>query len=316
MSTLVHQFKYKIEEPLYVIGVLSNTARYHSRIRLARDWVAQMEATKGIKVYLVETAHGDNHHEITEAANPQHIQLRTKTNAWIKEGMINIGARALPRDWRYMAWCDMDVAFRNPDWAQQTIQELQHFPIVQPWAQCVDLGPNGSILKTHQSFGYLHTAGIPKQRNHTEPYAYGHTGYAWACTRTFWEAVQGLPDFCILGSADSHCAWAAIGDGRATVHGKMSASYFRRIREWEVRALRITHGNVGFVPGRIEHSWHGSKIRRQYRERWEILVAHGYDPDVHLTYDEQGLVKLTGAHELDASIHQYNVSRNEDSVDE
>jgi hypothetical protein len=313
---ITQQFKHKIAEPLYVIGVVSNAARYHSRIRLAREWVKRMEATAGVKVYLVETAYGDNHHEIAHHDNPCHLQLRTKTNAWVKESMINLGVRMLPRNWKYMAWIDMDVEFRNPDWAQQTIQELQHFAIVQPWANCVDLGPHGSILKTHHSFGYLHASGIPKQRNHTEPYAYGHTGYAWACTRTLWESVGGLPDFCILGSADSHAAWAAIGDAKPTIHGRMSHSYFRRIHEWQIRAMRITHGHVGFVPGRIEHSWHGSKKQRQYRERWQILVDHGYCPDMDLMYDEQGLVKLTGKHGLEAAIHQYNVSRQEDSVDE
>ncbi len=316
MTHLKHQFYHKIEEPLYVIGVMSNSARYHSRVRLARNWLEQMNATPGVKVYLVEAVYGDNKHELAEDNNPAHLCLRTNTNAWIKESMIRLGVRMLPRDWKYLAWIDMDVEFRNDDWAHQTIQELQHYPLVQPWAQCVDLGPNGSILKTHQSFSYLHAAGIPKQHNQFEPYAYGHTGYAWACTRNFWEATGGLPDFCILGSADHHSAWAAIGDTKGTIHGKMAASYFRRIREWQMAAMRVTHGHVGFVPGRIEHSWHGSKASRQYRERWQILIDHGFDPDVHLMHDEQGLIKIIGNHALDNAIHQYNVSRNEDSLDE
>jgi hypothetical protein len=302
---------------LHVIGVVSNPVRYHSRYRLAREWQEQMAATPNVRLHMVETAFGDRHHEVTETSNVDHLQLRTRSEIWIKESMINVGMRhLLPRDWKYVAWVDADIAFRDPNWAQETLHQLQHFEVVQPWQHCADLGAQGSIMQTHESFGYVHQRGVQKQRAPFEPYAYAHSGFAWACTRKFWEAVGGLLDFCILGSADHHMAWAMIGDTDGTIHRKMSPSFFAKVRDWQERAMRVTQGQIGFTPGRIEHAFHGPKKRRYYRERWQILVDHGFDPVRDLMYDEQGLVQLVGKPALEQALRVYNRSRFEDSIEE
>lgn len=307
----------KSDNTLHVIGVISNPVRYHSRYRIARDWIEAMSATKHVSLYIVEAAFGDRHHEVTSTANEQHLQLRTASEAWIKENMINLGVRhLLPRDWKYLAWVDCDVFFRDPNWAQETMHQLQHWPVVQPWMQCVDLGFQGNVFQTHQSFGYLHQTGVRKQRWSGEPYAYGHSGFAWACTRTFWEQVGGLIDFAILGSADHHMAWAMVGDVESTIHRKMHPSFFRMCREWQTKAIRVTHKQVGFVPGRIEHQFHGPKKRRYYRERWDVLVQHNYNPDVDLMHDSQGIVQIANKHDLEQAIRVYNRSRYEDSIEE
>jgi hypothetical protein len=301
------------DNTLHVIGVVSNTEGYHSRLRLARDWLARLEGTPNVAVHLVEAAHGDRHHELDGVSH----RVRINSNAWIKENLINLGVRhCLPPDWRYLAWLDTDVEFRDPNWAQHTLHQLQHFAVLQPWQHCADLGPNGSILKTHESFGFVDQKGQRKQRSPGEPYAYAHSGYAWACRRDFWEAVGGLLDFCILGSADHHMAWAMIGEAEATVHRAMSAAYLRRCKEWQARAVRVTGGEVGFVPGRIEHHFHGPKARRYYRERWQILVDAGFNPDTDLMHDAQGVIQIVGKPKLEAAIRKYNRARCEDSIEE
>jgi hypothetical protein len=305
---------------LHVVGVISNPVRYHSRYRLARKWIEEMAVTKNVELHIVETAYGDREHELKELCDSlgvNFLPLRTKSEIWIKENMINLGVRhLLPRDWRYMAWVDADVFFRDPSWALDTVHQLQHYPVIQPWSDCVDLGPNGEIMRHFKSFGSQHQRRVPKQMHPSQPYEYAHTGFAWACTRAFWENVGGMPDFCILGSADHHAAFACIGEVRNTIHRKMTEAFFRKLCEWQVRAIRITHKEVGYIPGRIEHSFHGSKKRRFYRERWEILCQHQYDPDKDIRYDEQGLLLLEGKPSLEHEIHRYNVSRREDSVDQ
>lgn len=317
MSHIVNQIQsagVQQSNVLHVVGVVSNPARWHSRYRLAREWQEAMRATPGVQLHTVETAFGDRHHEVTSSDD---LQLRTKSEAWIKESMINLGVRdLLPKDWKYVAWVDADVAFRNPGWAQETIHQLQHFHVVQPWQQCTDLGFQGDILGTFNSFGLLHQKGTVKQRHSGEPYLYAHSGFAWACTRAFWEQVGGLVDFAILGSADHHMAWAMIGEVDSTIHRGMAPSFFRRLREWQDRAVRLTHKQVGFTPGRIEHAFHGPKKRRYYRERWQVLVDHGFDPDKDLIRDEQGLIQIVGKPALEHAILQYNRSRFEDSIDE
>lgn len=304
------------ETTLHVIGVISNPCRYQARYRLAREWLKAMEATSHVQVYLVETAFGDRFHEIREEMNPRHLGLRNQSPIWIKESMINLGVKyLLPRSWQYLAWVDCDVFFKNPNWALDTLHELQHRPIIQPWQDCIDLGPRGEILEVHRSFGYIIANHIRRQRKPGEPYRFGHPGFAWATRRDFWEATQGLMDFAILGSGDHHMATALVNEVDTSVHNRMSSGFKRKCHEWQKKAFRACQGNVGYLPNIIEHRFHGSKKKRYYRERWEILVQHGYDPYEHLSYDSQGLVKLLNQEPLERAIHDYNLSREEDSID-
>lgn len=308
------------DNTLHVVGVISNTERYHSRYRLAREWIERTKNTPNVKLHVVETAFGDRQHEL-EDPEVDFLRLRTRTHAWIKENMINLGVRYLvPRDAKFICWEDCDVEHRDPNWARETIHQLQHTPILQPWQTCSDLGPNGSVFQTHSSFGFVDQAGLKRHPQQgipgTESYVYAHSGFSWACTRAFWEEVGGLLDIAILGSADHHMAWAVVGDVEKTVNVKMGPSYHAACREWQVKARRASGGEVGFVPGRLEHHFHGPKKRRYYRERWQILVDHKFDPLTDLRRDEQGVIYIHGKPELEKAIRQYNRSRLEDSIEE
>lgn len=305
------------DSTLHVVGVISNYAKFHTRYRLYRDWLAEMESTPNVAVYTVETAFGDRKFEVTDPNNPRHLQLRTDQEIWNKENMINLGVKYLvPRTARYLCWSDCDISFENKDtWALETIHMLQHFALVQPWSDCIDLGPKKTIYQTFKSFGFQHQRRIPKQMHPSQPYQYAHSGFAWACTRNFWEAVGGLPDFCILGSADHHSAFAAIGEVLNTIPKNMKPSFARKLVEWQSKATLVTKGEVGFVACLIKHFFHGPKARRKYRERWPILSSNGYDPDTDLMYDHQGVIKLIGKPKLLHDIHNYNVERIEDSTE-
>ena len=178
-------------------------------------------------------------------------------------------------------------------------------------------------MRHYRSFGFQHQARKPKQKHKGETYyEYAHSGFGWACTRTFVEAMIGaggsngpMMDWAILGSADHHMAWAMIGDTKATIHKMMHKSFFRKCYEWEARATRVTKKEVGFVSGFIQHKFHGPKNRRYYRERWATLAENKYDPDTMLTHDSQGIAILTGNHKLEHDIYLYNLSRIEDSIE-
>lgn len=313
------------DNTLHVIGVTSNPVRYHSRYRLTREWIEQMRATAHVELYVVETAFGDRQHEIADVADDRQLQLRTNSEIWIKESMINLGVRhLLPHNWKYVAWVDTDILFRDAHWAQETLHQLQHFPIIQPWQQCADLGFNGNIMQTHQSLGWLQQGASAAARKAAttpalefdDPYRAGHTGYAWACTRRFWEQTNGLLDHCILGSADNHMGRACIGETHKTIHGKMHPNFHKRALEWQERALVLTHGQLGYARGRIEHAFHGPKAKRYYNTRWQILIDHQFDPATDIMHDEQGLVQLVGKPALEQAVRQYNRSRSEDSIEE
>jgi len=313
-----HRPDLRTDNTLHVVTTVTNPARWHSRYRLARDFIARMEATPNVKLYVVEGAYGERHHELTQKDQPNHLQLRLDSEIWVKENLINLGVRyLLPRDWNYLAWVDADVEFRDPNWAQEAMHQLQHFAVIQPWQHCNDLGYHGDILQTFSSLGWLTQKGVKVQRHSGEHgVPYGHSGFAWACRRDFWEAVQGLPDFCVAGSGDHHAAWACLGDVDSTIHGKMLPSWSRRLHEWQERALRVTHGEVGFSVGRIEHYWHGSKKNRFYRERWQLLIDTKFDADKHLMYDKSGVIRLIDKPDLEHAMRGYMRSRREDDINE
>jgi hypothetical protein len=56
--------------------------------------------------------------------------------------------------------------------------------------------------------------------------------------------------------------------------------------------------------------------RRFYKERWKLLVEHGFDPVKDLMRDAQGVIQLVGKPKLEQAIRQYNRSRYEDSIEE
>lgn len=313
------------ENALHVVGVCSNPVRYNSRYRLAREWIKQMLHTENVKLTIVEAAHGDRHHEI-EQIYPEHtfdsFRVRTNSYAWIKESMINLAFRHIVSKHphaKYFAWVDMDVFFKDPYWAQEAMHQLQHYEVMQPWSDALNLGPHGEILEHHKSFGWKF------QRNKNPScfdYKWAHTGYAWACTRSFIEKMWGaggasgpLMDWAILGSADHHMARAMMGEVVKSINGQMHPAFFRKCLEWQMMALKACHRDIGFQKGRIEHMFHGPMNRRYYVERWQILVDNHYNPDENLTHDDQGLAIVVGNKKLEQAIHQYNMSRAEDSID-
>lgn len=325
INTAIKHHELKSDSTLHVIGVVSNPARYHSRYRIAREWIVKMETTPNVRLHLVELALGDRHHEVVSADEPRHLLLRSSADLWHKENLINLGERRLlPRDWKYLLWCDADVFFARENWALETIHELQHYPVIQPWTECVDLGIHGNALNLFRSFSSLSKRLEPRPDRHgvfqgaatPYQYQYGHSGFAWACTREFWENTGGLIDWAVLGSADHHMAWSMLGKVEWSIHQKMSLGFREKCLDWQRAAFRMTGGHLGCVPGRIEHRFHGSKKRRFYRERWDVLIRHGFDPNRDLRRDAQGVLHLTGKPHLEAEIRAYMRARNEDSIDE
>jgi hypothetical protein len=316
----IHNKQLDNDNTLHVIGVLTNYVRWHSRYRLARKWIAEMLATPNVKLYLVEAAYKDRKFEITDAHNPHHLQVRTGSEIWIKENLATLAFdRLLPKGWKNAAWVDMDIHFRNPNWAQEALHQLQHYDIIQPWSHAVDLDAYGGIHGSYTSFGYLCANNLPMHHGKGKVgYTYAHSGFAWACTRHFYENIRELIQFCIVGAGDHHMAWGCLGKIRETIHKGMCPEYYEMCDEWQRKATRACNKLVGYSHGRIEHMFHGPKERRQYWNRWEILERNKFNPKTDLCYDSQGVLQLCGTNKvsLEHDIMRYNRQRIEDSIEQ
>ena len=306
---------------LHVVTCVSNPIRWHSRVKLYRDFAAHM-LDSGVKLTTVECAFGERPFEIADIPHVNHIGVRASGSAlvWSKENLLNIGIARLPADAHYIATLDADITFRRKNWAAETVHALQHYDVVQPWGDCYDLGPNGEHLELHRSFCRLvhEDAPITQGPNAGKSYAqFGHPGYAWAWTRRALDCVGGLVETAGLGAADHHMALALIGRVDDSIPGNLTDGYKAPLRLWQSRAERHICRNIGYIQGTIEHAFHGAKSGergRKYVERWEILAKYRFDPATDTRKNTFGVLELAGNKPgLRHAIDRYYRQRAEDS---
>lgn len=318
---------YSGDAVLHVCIVISNPVRYASRYKLFEAFKSQVEGGH-IELWVAEVAYGNRPFVITERDNDHHLQLRTSHEIWHKEDALNklFAHVASERpDAEYFAWVDADVTFVRPDWAYETLQQLQHYDVVQMFSDAQDVGPKFELLeKRFKGFVWSY---YNDPTFHTAPgvrFGYssdGHPGYAWAARRSAIDTMGGLIDFAIAGGADRHMACGLIGTiERSTPYKQATIDQLApRFREmlysWQEQAL-LLRKNIGYVDGLINHHWHGRKQDRQYGNRWKIYTENGYDPLRDLKRDTQGLLQLTNRSvKLRDDLRSYLRSRNEDSID-
>jgi hypothetical protein len=300
-------------ELLHVVTVVSNPVRWASRIKLYRDFEAHMLAS-GVRLTTVECAYGDRPFQVDDNPVVNHVRVRAKTLVWNKENLINLGIARLPADWKYVAWVDADVAFRKDGWAAETVHALQQYDVVQPWSDCYDLGPDDDHLQAHRSFCRLWHDRQPISASYRAGYSFAHPGYAWAATRQALDWLGGLVETAALGAGDHHMAYGLIGRVEDSIHEGVGEGYRRPLLDWQARALHHLNFNIGYVPGTIEHAWHGRKEDRRYVDRWTIVIRNRFDPSTDLKRNVFGVLELAGNKpELRRDLDAYFRQRNEDA---
>ena len=303
-------------DQLHVVTVISNPMLWKSRIDLFLHF-AQHMIESGVHLTVVECAYGDRSFELDQVGGFTHIPVRAKTLVWTKENLGNIGVSRLPQDARYVGFFDADIRFRRSKWAEETVHALQLHDVVQPWSDCYDLGPNDEHLEHHRSFGRIYRDKLPiMQGPNAGPsnYRFAHPGYAWAFRREALEAVGGFIETAALGAADHHMAMGLIGRMKDSIPGNLDPSYSAPLLRWQERATKHIGGNLGYVPGTIEHGWHGAKDKRKYVDRWQVLQKHGFNPDTDLVKNLHGVIELSGNKPaLHRDIDLYFRQRSEDA---
>lgn len=274
----------------------------------------------GVNLTVIECAYGEQPF-VCERPGVLHVGVRAKTRGWCKENLLNLGVWRRPEA-KYIAWVDGDVIFRRPDWAAATVDALQHYDVVQPWADAYDLGPNGEHIAHHRGFCrqlFFRQPLVPPDwqtkwwKGDGGPYDYPHSGYAWAMTRQAYEWVGGLFEVGGMGSGDHHMALGLVGRADMSLPPGQNDEYCREVLQWGERAVRHINKNIGFVPGTIEHLFHGRKADRGYISRWGMFLKHGFDPRVDLKRNAFGVLEFaTNKPELRHDFDLYLQSRNED----
>ena len=287
---------------IYVILPYFNFCGFKRREKLFLEFVERM---KEYPVSMVVVSAGG-----LPACLPvyKHIEVEYKDQIWVKENLINMAIRRLPKNWKYVAWIDADISFVNENWVEDTIRELQNNDVVQLFRSAIHLGPEQEVLKTDKSFGFMYKSGSVYSK--TDKYGFWHPGFAWACTKKAYQKMGGLLDWAILGSGDRHMALALIGRVEYSAPGNIEDTYKQLLRKFE-KSCR--HLKLSYVSGTILHHWHGSLENRRYRERWDILTSNNYDPVTDVDYTKQGAITLTQrGRRLKKDIEYYFQERRED----
>lgn len=301
--------KNKIDDILHVVTVISNVCEFKRRWQLMHEFIERMKEYENIKLYVVELAYGEQEFKITEENNPNHLRLRTQHALWHKENMINVGIKKLlPKNWKAVAWIDGDIEFENINWVDDTLKLLTEFDIIQLFNVCFDLDYNETPMSMWQSFGYKYCNG--ERFKHQKGTNYWHSGYAWACTRNFYDIMGGLYEHGIIGSGDYIMTQGFVGniacaDGSLDNYKKHIVNYTNNINS-DIK--------IGYLPSNIKHFFHGSKKNRKYIERNQILIEHKYNPYHHLKYDSNGVIvpSENASDKFINDIKNYFFERNED----
>jgi hypothetical protein len=127
--------------------------------------------------------------------------------------------------------------------------------------------------------------------------------------------MGGLFDKCLVGDADTVMMSAYMGeiDGGKGIFGP---DFTRDIIKWQRVTSAYFNKSIGFVPGAVNHKWHGSRNDRNYLGRRSILNSDEfpYEPAKCLYYDDNGLLHFTESvrDHYNSKILRYFRSRNED----
>ena len=297
---------FRSNDTLYVILPYFNHCGFKRRHELFVQFVRRLRTVCGIRVVVSELIGPE---PLPCLPVYRHLKFSGSSPLWMKESLVNRAVTELPSDWKYMAWIDADISFLNKSWVKDTLRALDSYDVVQMFQTCVNLGPQKEAIKIDKSFGYMFkdsgTQWVPNDR-----YGFWHPGYAWACTHKAYNQMEGLIEWAILGSADRHMAFALMGRAEASAPGNVHENYKRLLRDFQRLCTGLT---LSYIPGTILHHWHGSLANRRYRERWEILTRHQFDP-LSDTCHRKGLVALTRKGlRMQKDLLEYFVGRKEDS---
>jgi hypothetical protein len=228
------------------------------------------------------------------------------------------------------------MSFVRPDWAQETLHQLQHHPVVQMFSNVHYLTAEHGIEYSRLSFGerwrngYSFKTPMGVMRRSVWPYKgeqvqekeygdgeWGPPGGGWAFRREALDNVGGLIDFCILGSGDWFMAAGMGGFMEQALPAKYSPGLRHALIQWGERAHRVFAGDIGVVPGALLHHFHGSMSNRGYGTRETILHRSNYDPLTDIHRDSYGVLALSmdgspRLRQLRDDIRAYFRSRNED----
>lgn len=267
---------------------------------------------------VVELALKDSEFDLPRASKM--LRVRSVDAIWQKERLLSLALKLLPDSCTKVFWIDCDVLFENPRWLELGCVALNKFPVIQPYSRVVRL-PRGQTKYVSEgeewdSFGVL-SGQHPMLVRGGDFAGHGHSGFAWAARRDLLEEI-GFYDTCLTGVGDHLMAHGFCGDWWSpcieNVIG-LGSRYHAHFAQWAERAYGHVRGQIGYVPGRLLHLWHGNYADRRYDLRNEQFQRFAFDPGRDIKLDDNGIWRWASdkaaMHEW---VRRFFASRNEDGA--
>ncbi|MGE5305896.1 MAG: hypothetical protein ACM3TN_21490 [Alphaproteobacteria bacterium] len=260
----------------------------------------------------------DDQFELTDDDADVLIQISGGALLWQKERLLNIAIKSIPPYVKNIAWLDCDVIFENPDWAGEAELQLSKVNIVQLFSDLVDLGPedyhsNVTYCDRPPTGRGIISVGLTQQNAATWEKARSVTaGLAWAARRGILKK-HGFYDAMIVGGGDTSLFHAMYGQFEQEMQfHRIFGSRQEHYLKWARQYHRTVGEEVGYVPGRIYHLWHGKIMNRNYLDRHRLLADFDFDPDIDLRIGANGAWEWARPRrDLEDFLRKYFISRAE-----
>jgi hypothetical protein len=169
-------------------------------------------------------------------------QFRSNSYGFYKENILNEMIATLEGYDKYIIM-DGDMIFADAGWFDRVSGALDSAEVVHPFSEVTYLG-----------FDFIPTSTLPSVVK--DPTQHSSSGHVWAFRKSWWEEVDRLYEFSLIGGGDvALCMKLNISTARFS-----SASY--------INATKIKYfTRISGMEGTVYHLPHGNSSKRQYFTR-------------------------------------------------
>ena len=282
-------------EILYVVLVYYDFNKTGRRKKLLLEFLDRYGNTEGTRFVVVEASDSEFDLPLKSYDIFIHHKFKIKHYFQLYQNLINIAISKLPKDWQYVSWVDSDITFLNKNWVRDTIMELKKSHMVQLFQTAIFMGPDGEALNIFKGVGYLY-----QQNSHDLAKICRNCwpGYAWAMTKTVFHKMNGLFEIDIIAGGDSIIAFSFAQNTDIFLSnflfnsGEAMKEYIKQARIYQLK-VKINKFVLSFINGTVLHNWHGPLSERKYIERYDVIKKHGFNPQIDLIRDKDGLISLS-----------------------
>jgi len=238
-----------------------------------------------------------------------HIRGNNRHILWQKERLLNIAIESLPKKIDKIVWVDTDIIFENEKWFQETENNLENYPVIQPFEIVSEISNDHNIVTPHEhgyGFAKSFTENFIDKLDH-----WPKCGLSWAFRREC--LPNGLYDKCVIGNGDALQLAAWMGNWDNYLIHLMSPKTRERFLLDRYQDYESVKANISYIRGNIIHLYHGNLENRQYFDRNWILIENAFDATTDISLDNNGLYQWsTDKPALHHNIQLYFQERKDD----